>query len=43
MERIEQGYRGLHLLVDLNWDRILYVGTLVAALGCGALLGGFFH
>lgn len=43
MEHIQQGYRGLHLLMDLNWDRMLYVGTLVAALGCGALMGSMIH
>lgn len=43
MDNIQQGYRGLHLLFDLNWDIILYIGTLAAALGCGALIGGMIH
>ncbi|MGH1369073.1 MAG: hypothetical protein ACRBCL_10700 [Maritimibacter sp.] len=43
MHTIQQSYRGLHLLMDLNWDRLLYVGTLAAALGCGALAGTFLH
>lgn len=43
MEHIQQGYRGLYLLFDLNWDRLLYLGTLVAALGCGALIGAILN
>lgn len=43
MEHIQQSYRGLHLLMDLNWDRLLYVGTIAAALGCGAVMGAFLH
>ncbi|WP_255552307.1 hypothetical protein [Maritimibacter dapengensis] len=43
MDYIQQGYRGLHLLFDLNWDRLLYVGTLVAALGCGGLVGAILN
>ena len=37
MEHIVQGYRGLSLLFNLNWDRIVYLATIVVAL----LLGGF--
>jgi len=43
MEHIQRGYTGLHLLVDLNWDRFLYLGTLAAALGCGALMGAIVN
>ncbi|WP_298499719.1 hypothetical protein [uncultured Maritimibacter sp.] len=43
MQTIQHGYRGLSLLVNLNWDRLLYLGTLAAALGCGALIGGMVH
>ena len=39
MEHIQQGYRGLSLLVDLNWDRLLYVGTIAFALSAGAFIG----
>ncbi len=39
MEHIQQGYRGLSLLMDLNWDRLFYVGTIVLALGAGAYMG----
>lgn len=37
MEQIVQGYRGLSLLFNLNWDRIVYLATIIVAL----LLGGF--
>ncbi len=39
MEQIQQGYRGLSLLMQINWDRLLYGGTIAAALGAGAWLG----
>jgi hypothetical protein len=39
MESIQSGYRGLSLLVDLNWDRILYIATIVGALMAGAFIG----
>ncbi|MEM9707526.1 MAG: hypothetical protein AAF871_01940 [Pseudomonadota bacterium] len=39
MQMIATGYKGLTLLFDLNWDRILYVATLIFALGFGAYLG----
>jgi len=29
---IQQGYNGLSLLLQLNWDRILMVGTIVLTL-----------
>lgn len=38
MQTIENSYRGLSLLVDLNWDRVLYVGTISLALGASAWL-----
>jgi len=38
MEHIQQGYRGFTLLVDLNWDRLLYVGAIAVALGLSAYL-----
>lgn len=40
MQLIQTGYRGLSLLFDLNWDRILYVATIALALFAGAYLGG---
>ncbi len=39
MQTIARGYRGLHLLWDLNWDRLLYVGTILVALLAGGYLG----
>lgn len=39
MEHVQQGYRGLSLLMDLNWDRLLYIGTIAVALGTGAWIG----
>ncbi|MEE4187566.1 MAG: hypothetical protein V2I76_03860 [Roseobacter sp.] len=38
MNTIHQGYRGLSLLMDLNWDRLLFVTALTAGLGAGAWL-----
>lgn len=37
MQLIERGYRGLSLLFNLNWDRIVYLATILVAL----MLGGF--
>lgn len=39
MQTIAQGYKGMTILVNLNWDRIIYTGTLVAALYAGAYVG----
>lgn len=39
MEYIQQSYRGLSLLVDVNWDRLFYIGTIVLALGAGSYIG----
>lgn len=38
MQRVQEGYRGLSLLVDLNWDRALYVSAITMSLGVGAWL-----
>lgn len=38
METVQHGYRGLSLLMDLNWDRLLFVGTITVGLGAGAWL-----
>jgi hypothetical protein len=43
MQHIQHGYRGLSLLMDLNWDRLLYIGTLAFALGAGAYLGAILN
>ncbi|MFV2001479.1 MAG: hypothetical protein ACC619_00690 [Paracoccaceae bacterium] len=40
MQTIQSGYRGLTLLVNLNWDRLLYGATIAGALVLGAWVGG---
>lgn len=39
MQHIMSGYRGLSLLFNLNWDRILYLVTIALALLAGGFLG----
>ena len=39
MATLQAGYRGVSLLVDLNWDRLLYVATIAVALLLGAYVG----
>ncbi|WP_261385679.1 hypothetical protein [Tateyamaria omphalii] len=39
MQTLQSGYRGLSLLMMLNWDRALYGATLAGALAAGAWLG----
>ncbi len=39
MQAMQNGYRGLSLLMGLNWDRFFYVGTIALALGAGAWIG----
>lgn len=39
MEHIQQGYRGISVLMNLNWDRLLYVATIAFALSAGAYFG----
>ncbi len=39
MHTLIDGTRGLSLLMGLNWDRILYVATVCAALVAGAFVG----
>jgi len=39
MQTISKGYRGLSVLMDLNWDRALYLLTIFFALCAGAFLG----
>lgn len=39
MQTLQNGYRGLSLLVVLNSDRALYATTLIFALVAGAWLG----
>lgn len=39
MQAIMENTKGLSLLVNLNWDRILYLATICVALGTGAFVG----
>lgn len=39
MQTLHQSYRGLSLVMELNWDRLLFLATLAAALAVGAWLG----
>lgn len=39
MQRVIEGYQGLSLLVNLNWDRIFSLGTVIVGLLAGAFLG----
>lgn len=39
MHTIENGYRGLSLLMLLNLDRVLYILALAGALALGAWIG----
>jgi len=39
MQTITAGYQGVSLLVNLNWDRLMYLATIVVALGMGAWVG----
>ncbi|MEZ5768171.1 MAG: hypothetical protein R3D80_11215 [Paracoccaceae bacterium] len=43
MQHIQHGYRSLTLLMEINWDRLLYVGTIAIALGAGAWIGTLVH
>jgi len=39
MQTISKGYRGLSVLMDLNWDLALYLCTIIFALCAGAFIG----
>lgn len=39
MHTLQQSYRGLSLVMELNWDLILYLLTIACALMAGAWLG----
>lgn len=39
MQTIATGYRGLSLLIDINWDRLLYGATIIFALWAASFLG----
>lgn len=39
MSTLQASYRSMSVLVSINWDRLLYVFTIVFALFFGAYLG----
>lgn len=39
MQHILKGYQGLSLLFSLNWDRLIYLSTIIVALMIGGFLG----
>lgn len=39
MITLMNGYSALSLIFQLNWDRLLYIATILVALGAGAFLG----
>jgi len=39
MQTIQNSYRGLSLLVDVNWDRLLFPATIVTALFAASFFG----
>ena len=39
MQTLQAGMRSMTLLLSINWDRLLYVATIVFALFFGAYLG----
>jgi hypothetical protein len=39
MQMVMEGYRGLSLLVRLDWDRVFVFGTIMAGLLAGGFLG----
>ncbi|MEQ8896720.1 MAG: hypothetical protein RID23_06480 [Roseovarius sp.] len=41
MQQLVSGYRGITLLVNVNWDRMLYLATITIALLAGAFFGSF--
>jgi hypothetical protein len=42
MQTIARGYKGLSVLMDLNWDLALYLCTIAFALCAGAFIGSFY-
>ncbi|GGE16996.1 hypothetical protein SAMN05421774_10490 [Gemmobacter megaterium] len=39
MQTLASGYRSLSLIVNLNWDRLFSLGTILVGLLAGAFLG----
>ncbi len=43
MQTLQAGYRSMSLLVTINWDRLLYISTIIFALFFGAYLGSLMY
>ncbi len=43
MEQVQEGAKGIALILRLNSDRILYVATVLTALGAGAFFGTLLY
>ena len=39
VQPIESGFRALTLVMNLNWDRLFFLGTIIVGLLAGAFLG----
>lgn len=39
MQAVMEGYRGVRVLFNVNWDLMFTLGTVLAALAAGAFLG----
>jgi len=39
MDTIHDGYRGLSVLFNLNWDRLFFLVAIFGALMAGAFIG----
>lgn len=39
MQTLVNSTRGLSLLINLNWDRLIYLATVICALLLGAWIG----
>lgn len=39
MQTIQSSFRSFRLIMDLNWDRVLYLCTIIFALAAGAFVG----
>ncbi|WP_279305747.1 hypothetical protein [Pelagivirga sediminicola] len=39
MQHLTGGYRGMVLLIDVNWDRLLFPGAITLALFLAAFVG----
>lgn len=39
MQTIQAGYKSISLLLMINWDRLMYAFTIIAALFLGSFLG----